>query len=66
MITHRAVRDIQRCRAKYGEAWREYERRVPWLFVPVSFALFLDLFFFWFLGEGRSGCWNGERERERC
>ncbi|KAF7506664.1 hypothetical protein GJ744_011493 [Endocarpon pusillum] len=37
MITHRAVRDIQRCRAKYGDAWREYERRVPWLFVPYVF-----------------------------
>jgi Ergosterol biosynthesis ERG4/ERG24 family len=37
MITHRAVRDIQRCRAKYGSAWTEYERRVPYLFMPVSF-----------------------------
>ena len=36
MIIHRAVRDIQRCRIKYGEAWREYEKRVPYLFVPVS------------------------------
>lgn len=36
MITHRAIRDIQRCRAKYGEAWLEYERRVPYLFIPVS------------------------------
>lgn len=35
MITHRAYRDIQRCRAKYGEAWREYERQVPYLFIPV-------------------------------
>lgn len=37
MITHRAYRDIQRCREKYGEAWTEYERRTPYLFVPVSF-----------------------------
>jgi len=37
MIVHRAYRDIQRCREKYGEAWKEYERRVPYLFIPVSF-----------------------------
>lgn len=36
MITHRATRDIQRCRAKYGEAWAQYEREVPYLFIPVS------------------------------
>jgi delta24(24(1))-sterol reductase len=36
MISHRALRDIQRCRNKYGEAWLEYERRVPYLFIPVS------------------------------
>jgi len=36
MIIHRAMRDIQRCREKYGEAWVEYERRVPYLFIPVS------------------------------
>jgi delta24(24(1))-sterol reductase len=36
MIAHRAYRDIQRCRAKYGEGWKEYERRVPYLFIPVS------------------------------
>lgn len=35
MIAHRASRDITRCRTKYGEAWREYERRVPYLFIPV-------------------------------
>jgi delta24(24(1))-sterol reductase len=34
MIVHRAWRDIQRCRARYGEAWMEYERRVPYLFIP--------------------------------
>lgn len=34
MIAHRASRDIERCRNKYGEAWREYERRVPYLFIP--------------------------------
>ncbi|KAI5860300.1 ergosterol biosynthesis ERG4/ERG24 family-domain-containing protein [Durotheca rogersii] len=34
MITHRALRDIERCRNKYGEAWKEYERQVPYLFIP--------------------------------
>ncbi|GFF22759.1 delta(24(24(1)))-sterol reductase [Aspergillus udagawae] len=37
MITHRALRDIQRCRNKYGEAWVEYERQVPYLFIPYVF-----------------------------
>ncbi|KAL4898914.1 hypothetical protein BDW74DRAFT_120924 [Aspergillus multicolor] len=37
MIVHRARRDIQRCRERYGEAWLEYEKRVPWLFVPYVF-----------------------------
>lgn len=36
MIIHRAIRDIQKCRAKYGKAWEEYERQVPYLFIPVS------------------------------
>ncbi len=36
MISHRAYRDLQRCEAKYGDAWQEYKRRVPWLFIPVS------------------------------
>ena len=36
MIAHRASRDINRCRTKYGDAWLEYERRVPYLFIPVS------------------------------
>ncbi|KAM7196508.1 Ergosterol biosynthesis ERG4/ERG24 family domain containing protein [Naviculisporaceae sp. PSN 640] len=34
MITHRCMRDIQRCRNKYGEAWTEYEKRVPYLLIP--------------------------------
>ncbi|KAI0024243.1 ergosterol biosynthesis ERG4/ERG24 family-domain-containing protein [Xylariomycetidae sp. FL0641] len=37
MIAHRAMRDIQRCRNKYGEAWKEYERQVPYLFIPYVF-----------------------------
>ena len=36
MISHRALRDIQRCRIKYGETWTEYEKQVPYLFIPVS------------------------------
>ncbi|EFY98446.1 ergosterol biosynthesis ERG4/ERG24 family protein [Metarhizium robertsii] len=34
MIAHRAARDIHRCRNKYGEHWLEYERQVPYLFIP--------------------------------
>ncbi|KAK5201536.1 C-24(28) sterol reductase [Cryomyces antarcticus] len=34
MIVHRAYRDIQRCKVKYGDAWDEYTRRVPYLFIP--------------------------------
>lgn len=37
MIVHRARRDIERCHEKYGEAWEEYTRRVPWLFIPYVF-----------------------------
>ena len=40
MIIHRASRDIARCREKYGEAWEEYTRRVPYLFIPVSLHVF--------------------------
>lgn len=36
MILHRAYRDTQKCREKYGDAWVEYERQVPYLFIPVS------------------------------
>ena len=35
MIAHRAWRDVARCREKYGEAWTEYERAVPYMFIPV-------------------------------
>ncbi|KIW29313.1 uncharacterized protein PV07_05137 [Cladophialophora immunda] len=37
MIIHRATRDIQKCRKKYGKAWEEYERQVPYLFIPYVF-----------------------------
>lgn len=36
MIGHRAIRDITRCRKIYGNAWKEYEKQVPYLFIPVS------------------------------
>ncbi|KAF9872457.1 hypothetical protein CkaCkLH20_09954 [Colletotrichum karsti] len=36
MIIHRTRRDVGRCRRKYGKAWKEYERQVPYLFIPVS------------------------------
>lgn len=36
MIIHRAARDIQRCKVKYGKYWVEYEKTVPYIFIPVS------------------------------
>lgn len=36
MIGHRAMRDITKCKNKYGKTWDEYERQVPSLFIPVS------------------------------
>lgn len=37
MILHRAKRDTDRCAAKYGAAWEEYKRQVPYLFIPYVF-----------------------------
>ncbi|KAJ5247420.1 ERG4/ERG24 ergosterol biosynthesis protein [Penicillium chermesinum] len=37
MIVHRTMRDINKCRYKYGAAWAEYEKQVPYLFIPVSY-----------------------------
>ncbi|KAF3895112.1 Delta(24)-sterol reductase (Ergosterol biosynthesis ERG4/ERG24 family protein) [Trichophyton interdigitale] len=34
MILHRTRRDIIRCRRKYGEAWKRYEKEVPYTFIP--------------------------------
>ncbi|KAM3075670.1 C-24(28) sterol reductase [Clarireedia jacksonii] len=34
MIAHRARRDIKKCREKYGDAWKQYEKQVPYLFIP--------------------------------
>ncbi|KAI4270783.1 MAG: hypothetical protein L6R38_007016 [Xanthoria sp. 2 TBL-2021] len=41
MISHRAYRDIQKCEVKYGEAWQEYKRQVPYLFIPVLMSRLL-------------------------
>ncbi|QUC23506.1 uncharacterized protein UV8b_07747 [Ustilaginoidea virens] len=34
MIIHRSNRDIERCRRKYGDAWKQYEKEVPYLYIP--------------------------------
>jgi 7-dehydrocholesterol reductase len=34
LLTDRATRDDRRCRRKYGAAWEEYCRRVPWKIIP--------------------------------
>ena len=37
MIGHRCVRDELRCSKKYGPAWEEYTKRVPYRFIPGVF-----------------------------
>jgi 7-dehydrocholesterol reductase len=37
LLIHRAVRDDERCARKYGVAWAEYRRRVPWKMLPGVF-----------------------------
>ncbi|RSL82207.1 hypothetical protein CEP51_005305 [Fusarium floridanum] len=34
LLIHRCIRDEKRCSVKYGAAWTEYCRRVPWRFIP--------------------------------
>ncbi|PSR82641.1 ergosterol biosynthesis ERG4/ERG24 family-domain-containing protein [Coniella lustricola] len=34
LLVHRCIRDEKRLSAKYGPAWDEYCRRVPWRFIP--------------------------------
>jgi 7-dehydrocholesterol reductase len=34
LLVDRATRDDKRCHRKYGEAWEEYCRRVPWKIIP--------------------------------
>ena len=56
MIIHRTIRDVQRCRRKYGKAWEEYERLVPWLFIPVSQAHEPEEGEVWVLGLRTDSC----------
>jgi 7-dehydrocholesterol reductase len=37
LLTHRALRDDERCARKYGQAWDEYRRRVPYRMLPGVF-----------------------------
>jgi len=37
MITHRASRDEERCREKYGTTWDKYLKAVPYRFIPRVF-----------------------------
>ena len=34
LLLHRASRDEERCRAKYGPVWEEYVSVVPYRFIP--------------------------------
>jgi delta14-sterol reductase len=34
LLLHRANRDDTKCRAKYGEKWRDYCKRVPHVYIP--------------------------------
>jgi delta24(24(1))-sterol reductase len=69
MIAHRAWRDISRCREKYGEAWMEYERQVPYLFIPVSFGSFAMSVCGWlanFVGSTSFKLSRSAAERDLC
>lgn len=37
MIAHRTFRDITRCKQKYGDDWKTYCKKVPYLFIPYLF-----------------------------
>ncbi|KAK8004484.1 Carboxylesterase NlhH [Apiospora arundinis] len=37
MMSHRVKRDIDRSRRKYGDAYKKYEKEVPYLFIPYVF-----------------------------
>ncbi|ODV96856.1 hypothetical protein PACTADRAFT_1442 [Pachysolen tannophilus NRRL Y-2460] len=34
LLLHRQKRDEDKCRKKYGESWKEYERKVPYKIIP--------------------------------
>ena len=57
MILHRTYRDVQKCRKKYGEAWTEYEKQVPYLFIPVSHL-------FYSIGQGLTQKSTSSKERQ--
>jgi len=46
MILHRTQRDTLRCSQKYGDDWELYKKKVPYLFIPVSFCYILEIFIF--------------------
>jgi 7-dehydrocholesterol reductase len=37
LLTHRAIRDDERCARKYGRYWDEYRQRVRWRMIPGLF-----------------------------
>ncbi len=37
LLIHRARRDERRCRAKYGDLWAQYTRRVPFRLLPLVY-----------------------------
>lgn len=37
LLTHRTFRDENKCRKKYGEAWAEYCKKVPYKMIPYIF-----------------------------
>lgn len=34
LLVHRAARDDELCRHKYGQDWKKYKKQVKYLFVP--------------------------------
>ncbi|CCD22871.1 delta(14)-sterol reductase NDAI_0A07170 [Naumovozyma dairenensis CBS 421] len=34
LLMHRQIRDEEKCHAKYGKSWEEYQRKVPYKIIP--------------------------------